>query len=1020
LLEGGNRLDIEQILSTIEGLKNYLIDCKYNVQPNYVDIEYPQTNFFELGEERLLALIECYDYDNIKKIKNHFLIDKGLTHCVILFKGKALFCRSYGERKYFTISNNTKNNPSKKDKVKNLSDDFDILFRTKDISGDFYEGFKLRRNSLVQHIENEINSVEKYLITQRIFDRIFFIYFLCHKGIIKLSNGDKIKGESLFDILLSKGDFFKNIYQVFEYLNTTEGENLKINSYDFFIPYLNGGLFRLDDKELKISLSMTNKDWKAIFSFLNSYHWIIEDDVDDVDEDERVLTPEILGHVYERSVVEWEKKGFENEVIDAVDSSERKSLGVYYTPGRITDYICKSTIIPFLLGKMDNKYQSKEQLINGDTKDITKAVEILEKIEILDPACGSGAFLIKAADLLFRLRSILMDKLNIRTSHYKTKLDIIVNNIFGVDILSGAVEITKLRLWLWLISSYEESEEIQSLPNIEYKIGTGNSLIGWLNEKINPNLSSPLTSEIHHIFKGLITNAIDNERKEFKIARDLLKGFNDNNSQGIDVKNYSKAYQILNNIYRRSHGDRATDLKEIIETIRNSIYSSVNPSFLAFTNQKINPKYYNKSSNIPIAPKDYDLMNPFNWNVDFYDQNDGFDVIIGNPPYVFGGNKGIKKAEKIFFKGMYNAGNNKVNLFALFIERAINLLKTGTRIAFILPNTLLRVTSYKEIRKIILENTRIEEIVDLPPGVFQGVTAATVIIVLYKESNKNNLVNNIIKISNEIEGKMNLKPQKELKNNAQFIFDLNVNENSFSNNDRFSGCVNLGKLCKELIFGVVITKNEKEVIFKERIDNKYKKFLEGKDIESYGINYSQKFLLYEKSKLHRPRSSEVFEVPEKILVQRISGGHRPLKAAYDEEQFYTKESINNIILEDKSVNVKYKYILALLNSSLLNWYYSTKFTNASKLTVNISKTFLSLLPIKVISFVEQQHIIDKVDKIMKLKKDLVNNKNLKCSREEIEKNIKNISLEIDDLIFNLYEINEKEREIIINYVDSHY
>jgi adenine-specific DNA-methyltransferase len=113
------------------------------------------------------------------------------------------------------------------------------------------------------------------------------------------------------------------------------------------------------------------------------------------------------------------------------------------------------------------------------------------------------------------------------------------------------------------------------------------------------------------------------------------------------------------------------------------------------------------------------------------------------------------------------------------------------------------------------------------------------------------------------------------------------------------------------IFGVVITKNKDDVVSNTKLNGKYKKFFEGRDIGRYRINFADKYLLYERSKLHRPRIPEIFESREKILVQRISGGRRPLKAAYDNEQYYNKESINNIILSDRNFDAK--YILALLN-----------------------------------------------------------------------------------------------------------
>src|SRR5207249_3626905 len=197
----------------------------------------------------------------------------------------------------------------------------------------------------------------------------------------------------------------------------------------------------------------------------------------------------------------------------------------------------------------------------------------------------------------------------------------------------------------------------------------------------------------------------------------------------------------------------------------------------------------------------------------------------------------------------------------------------------------------------------------------------------------------------------------------------------------------------------------------KKLNSKYKKFLEGRDIERYGINFDNKYLLYERAKLHRPRTPEIFEAKEKILVQRISGGRRPLKAAYDNEQYYDKESINNIILSNPTISAK--YILALLNSHLINWYYATKFTNASELTVNVSKAYLSELPIKELSLREQEPVVQLVDRMIQLKKQLsmLTGKHSDKARELIQE-IGRTDSEIDTLVYDIYGITAAERKNI--------
>ncbi len=304
-------MEIEKIIENKENLLEFLKEKRFTEETDYSDEDYKDGTFFKIDKKKLLVVYEIVDEEKLKEIKDHFLIDRGLSYCIIVFNSKLIFYRAFGETKHFIYSERTKNNVSKKDKLENIKD-FNSIFQSKDISALFYEGYKLRRNLLVQHIKNDIQPTQKYLIAQKIFDRFFFIYFLCHKGIIKFEDGSKISGENLFSrILLKEKDFLKNLKKLFHLFNSQEKNIFEIRDYKIAIPYLNGGLFRPDVLEQDLDISLKNKDWETIFDFLNSYHWIIEDVKASEENEDKILTPEILGHVYERSVVEWEQVVFE-------------------------------------------------------------------------------------------------------------------------------------------------------------------------------------------------------------------------------------------------------------------------------------------------------------------------------------------------------------------------------------------------------------------------------------------------------------------------------------------------------------------------------------------------------------------------------------------------------------------------------------------------------------------------------------------------------------------------------------
>ncbi len=216
-----------------------------------------------------------------------------------------------------------------------------------------------------------------------------------------------------------------------------------------------------------------------------------------------------------------------------------------------------------------------------------------------------------------------------------------------------------------------------------------------------------------------------------------------------------------------------------------------------------------------------------------------------------------------------------------------------------------------------------------------------------------------------------------------------------------SGSIPLGTLAKYIRFGVVITKNHDEIVSNYKPDKEWKPFLEGSEIGSYVINYEGRYLNYRKNLLHRSRTPDVFET-KKILIQRITGGSQPLKAAYDTNNFYDKESIINLILKNNDEK-EYKYILGLLNSSLMNWFYNNSFTNESKLTVNLSREYLSEIPIRELPSSIQTQFLEVVDKILSItiSEDFLKNSQKQSQVKEYEK-------QIDQIVYKLYGLTEEE------------
>ncbi|MGE5533340.1 MAG: Eco57I restriction-modification methylase domain-containing protein [Bacillota bacterium] len=431
-----------------------------------------------------------------------------------------------------------------------------------------------------------------------------------------------------------------------------------------------------------------------------------------------------LGHVYERSVIEWENQASQgNEKQGNQKNSERKKKGVYYTPEIITDYISINTITPYLLEKIGDKHATFEDLIGQKNKSKNKeALRILESIKILDPACGSGAFLIKAAEVLFNLKRRLYYETKTGKKAYDSKFEIITENIYGVDILEGAVEISKLRLWLWLISDYEENkDEIKALPNIEYNLRVGNSLVGWAKGGLpQVPVFTPLTSAINDALVEL-NNFEGIDKTELSKAKMLLEKYG--------LENYIEAYYLLYKVYRKTHGDQAKRLKEIVESVRKSIYNSVSPVFLS------NGRYSKDTTLINLVKEG--KLELFHWKIDFGQIliNGGFDLIIANPPYV------KEYVNKAAFDGIRDSPyyQGKMDLWYFFACRAIDLLKDKGILTFIAQNIWVTSFGASSMRNKVITDTKILKLLDFNDyKVFQNVGIQTMIMFFKKDSLSDN------------------------------------------------------------------------------------------------------------------------------------------------------------------------------------------------------------------------------------------------------------------------------------------
>lgn len=574
------------------------------------------------------------------------------------------------------------------DAVKRVQDGLDIQTVTKL----FFRDFQDEHHKLLDAIQGIPDPKEKRWYASVILNRLMFIWFLQKKGFLDVGKKSDGEHDYLSDQLTAskksgKNQFFSHFLRdlFFEGFAKPESNRKPIGSLPLGdIPYLNGGLFiphgieyRIEGDSLMTAayqkISIPDTFFDDLFTLFSAFTWSLNDTPGG---DDREINPDVLGYIFEQYI-------------------NQKEFGAYYTCAEITDYLCEQTIHQLVLEQTNAGYNSAKKLHETDPHAFSKPrryadmqdlllhsdgpacrkiiQDILPKLSLLDPACGSGAFLVAAQKTLLNLYTALIGRCEAlsyrpvlqwieheKSQHrapiaYWLKKKIVTENLFGVDLMEEATEIAKLRLFLSLVASAEKRDQLEPLPNIEFNLLPGNSLIGLLHvdpsdfdskkgipKKTATQIKRDRENVAYEQAMGLKveTSMTPKEREKIQahVAKkqavkyeELLKKKND------CIRRYKKSTSLFKDLAecKREIEALKKEARLILDQLLLDQFQALGIQYNQATWDLENQKA-GKIEKRALRIGDIAAFTPFHWAYEFDEiivNRGGFDAIITNPPW---------------------------------------------------------------------------------------------------------------------------------------------------------------------------------------------------------------------------------------------------------------------------------------------------------------------------------------------------------------------------------------------------
>ena len=674
--------------------------------------------------------------------------------------------------------------PSVVEVAHRLQKGFDIEKITKK----FYQEFQREHLQFLPFIQGIDRESDRKWYTSVILNRLMFVYFLQRKGFID-NDFNYLQNQLQASQRRGKNLFYRQFLQTLFFQAFAQPESQRDETVTALVgkvKYLNGGLFLQHPLEnLYQNICIDDQAFENILDLFSRYSWNLDDTPGGSDDE---INPDVLGYIFEKYI-------------------NQKAFGAYYTRPEITEYLCDRTINKWIVERSNQHYPRKqfasisELLINLDSPLCQLLIEdILPQLSILDPACGSGAFLVAAMKTLIGIYSAVIGTIElrgdsklkqwlteVRKSHpslgYYIKKRIISDNLYGVDIMEEATEIAKLRLFLALVAAAQSVTELEPLPNIDFNIMSGNSLIGLIR--------------------------VDEKSFNLMGEENILQTLTAQNYQTIlaeknrSIELYKEHAFRLGEVEGTPQENRLQMLRNHIEDVNRESVQKLNQILLDEFSGKLSIKYESaqltgKAKKRLLTLSDMQSLKPFHWGYHFdklITEKGGFDVIITNPPWevfkpqakeffsqhsdlVTKNKMDIKTFEKeqkklltnpeiaqawleyqsqyphvsLYFrsseqyKNQISIVNGKkqgtdINLYKLFVEQCFNLLHPQGECGIVIPSGIYTDLGTKQLREMLFSQTNVTGLFcfENRKTIFEGVDSRFKFVILTFEKNKQTL-----------------------------------------------------------------------------------------------------------------------------------------------------------------------------------------------------------------------------------------------------------------------------------------